>query len=298
MLNYSSLHSSLSFSFHFEQSMLKKSYWLIAIVLLFLIGGLIWRTQNINGIGLSLLQKIKKMKGAEVDLSMLNKEETPVITHEIWNGLVAKLVTPKGAVYYKGFIEEKAQLQQYLDVLSAHPPAKNWTEAEQIAYWINAYNAFTVKLIIDNYPLKSIKQIGGGVPMINSPWDIKFFKIGGVDFDLNTIEHGILRKHFEEPRIHFAINCASISCPRLRNEAFTAENLEQQLNDQATYFVNNPIKNKITAKEIALSPIFNWFEGDFIKTRNLLSFVQEYTEVQLQPTMPLVYLDYDWNLNE
>jgi len=278
--------------------MLKKSYWLIAAFLILLVGGIIVKTNNINDLGLSFLQWIKKMKGAEVDLSILQKEETKVIAHDFWEELLVGLVTPEGAVNYEGFIADKAVLQEYLDLLSTHPPAKNWTEAEQIAYWINAYNAFTVKLIIDNYPLNSIKDIADGLPMINSPWDIKFFKIGGVDFDLNTIEHSILRKHFDEPRIHFAINCASVSCPKLRNEAFTSEKLEQQLSAQANYFVNSPIKNRITEKEIALSPIFNWFESDFTKKGNLLSFIQAYTEVELSAKIPLVYLDYDWNLNE
>jgi len=134
--------------------------------------------------------------------------------------------------------------------------------------------------------------------MVNSSWDIKFFKIGGVDFDLNTIEHRILRKHFDEPRIHFAINCASISCPRLRNEAFIAEKLEEQLNIQAHYFMNNPINNRITEDEITLSPIFNWFKSDFTKRGDLLSYIQNYTDVKLNAEIPLVYQEYNWNLNE
>lgn len=281
-----------------EQSIGKKSYWLIMVGLLLLISSFFLHNTNLNDIGMSFFQWIKKMKGAKVDLSLLNKEESKVIEHELWNQLLVELVSPEGAVNYKGFIAEKDRFQQYLDLLSTYPPAKNWTEAEQIAYWINAYNAFTVKLIIDHYPLKSIKDIGGNVPMVNSSWDIKFFKIGGVDFDLNTIEHRILRKHFDEPRIHFAINCASISCPRLRNEAFIAEKLEEQLNIQAHYFMNNPINNRITEDEITLSPIFNWFKSDFTKRGDLLSYIQNYTDVKLNAEIPLVYQEYNWNLNE
>jgi len=277
----------------------KKSYWLVAIFLLLVIGGFMFLyKKNINTLGLSLLQRIKKIDGGEVDLSKLRTEKTPIVKHELWNELLAKFVTPEGVVNYKGFIKEKAKLQKYLDLVSANFPGKNWTKEEEMAYWINGYNAFTVKLIVDHYPVESIKDIAGKIPMINSPWDIKFFKIGGVDFDLNTIEHSILRKKFEEPRVHFSINCASISCPKLRNEAFTAEKLASQLEIQATYFINNPKKNKITPKEIAVSPIFNWFEADFIKKGDLLSFLQPYTKIELTPTMPLVYLDYDWNLNE
>ena len=105
-------------------------------------------------------------------------------------------------------------------------------------------------------------------------------------------------KHFEVPRIHFAINCASVSCPILRNEAFTSDKLEEQLKEQAVYFVNKPIKNKITSQEIALSPIFNWFESDFTKKGDVLSFIQAYTEVELDAKIPVTYLDYDWNINE
>ena len=196
-----------------------------------------WNDYSVTDVGLLFLTKIKEMKGEAIDISSFEEEERRTITHENWTKLVEQHVTLSGKVNYKGFIKDKIALDDYLDTLSNHPPGKNWNEAEQLSYWINAYNAFTVKLIIDHYPLKSIKDIAGNLPMINSPWDMKFFKIGGVDFDLNTIEHEILRKKFEEPRIHFAINCASFSCPKLRNEAFEANKLEEQLEDQTNYFM-------------------------------------------------------------
>ena len=220
---------------------------------------------NINDIGLKVLSWVKKVKGESVDVAALDKANTPTLQHLEWTSLLQKHVSDSGQVDYEGFIADSVLLNQCLAHFSKYPPGKNWTEAEKLAYWINAYNIFTIKLIVDHYPLKSIKDIGDGLPMINSPWDIKFFKIGNIDFDLNTIEHEILRKQFNEPRIHFAINCASISCPKLRTEAFTAQKLEAQLEEQTTDFINNPDKNSINDKETKLSKIFDWFQSDFTK---------------------------------
>ena len=180
----------------------------------------------------------------------------------------------------------------------AHPNEQNWSKEEQLAYWINAYNAFTIKLILDHYPVKSIKEIGGIIPFVNSSWDIRFIHIENQTYDLNNLEHGILREHFEEPRIHFAINCASISCPSLRNEAYTAQNLEDQLNEQAIAFLNNPAKNKLEGDPIRVSRIFQWFRGDFVKNGNLVEFLNRYAPTQIEAQVDVKYLKYDWRLNE
>ncbi len=253
---------------------------------------------NINDIGLSVLTWVKKLKGNAVDLNAINNTEVPIIEHHKWTELLQKHVSEAGEVDYKGFIKDSILLDEYLTILSEHPTGSNWNEEEKIAYWINAYNAFTVKLIVEHYPLKSIKDISDGLPMINSPWDMKFFKIGKVDFDLNTIEHEILRKEFNEPRIHFAINCASISCPKLRNEAFTAAQLDIQLDDQAKQFIIDPSKNEISDKAIKLSKIFDWFKSDFTKKQSLSLYLQTYSVVQLSDELKIEYLEYDWNLNE
>ena len=187
-------------------------------------------------------------------------------------------------------------------ILSAPPLQikKTWTDNEQMAYWINAYNAFTVQLIIRYYPLKSIKEIGGKIPFINSSWDIKFIQLGGETLDLNNIEHGILRKEFVEPRVHFALNCASFSCPKLRNEAYTAEKLEQQLNDQAKAFINNPEKNILgDGSSIKISKLFTWFEGDFKKkSDDIPAFLSQFSKIKISEDAKIDYLDYNWNLNE
>ncbi|MEM7552241.1 MAG: DUF547 domain-containing protein [Bacteroidota bacterium] len=223
-----------------------------------------------------------------------------VPSHEIWDGLVKKYVLEDGLVDYKGFIKEQNELGKYLDLLSKNAPEKDWSDEEQIAYWINAYNAFTIKLVIDNYPLESIKNIKGSVqiPFVNTPWDIKFIEIGGETYDLNNIEHGILRKDFEEPRIHFAVNCASMSCPKLRREAFTADKLDQQLEDQGREFMNDPTRNKITEDKAQLSKIFKWFTGDFKDKGSVIDFVNKYADVKAASSAKISYLDYDWSLND
>ncbi len=220
------------------------------------------------------------------------------ISHELWDGLTKKFASKDGKVNYNGFIQDSVQFNSYLALLkNNHPNDKNWNEQEQLAYWINAYNAFTVELILQNYPLTSIQDIAGNIPMINSPWDLKFFKIGGIEFDLNTIEHEILRKHFEEPRIHFAICCASLSCPKLRNEAYEAGQLANQLDEQAEAFINNSDKNIITASEIKLSKIFSWFESDFTKHESIISYIQQYHS-EINEDVDIEYMEYNWALNE
>jgi hypothetical protein len=268
---------------------------LIALIL-FPFGYIKSYDMNINDVGLGVLGWIKKVKGEAVDLSTIDNTASGIVSHQIWSDLLEKFVSSTGKVNYQGFISDSIKLSAYLAVLSSNPPATSWTEAQQLAYWINVYNAFTVKLILDNYPLKSIKDISDGLPMINSPWDIKFFKIGGTLFDLNTVEHEILRKKFAEPRIHFAINCASVSCPNLRNEAYTAEKLEAQLEAQADDFINDPNKNLINDKESQLSKVFDWFKSDFTKKGNLTSFIQKYRPM-LNTNNPVEYLQYNWALN-
>lgn len=276
---------------------LKYMFYLMIILAIAFLGYMKWNGYLVSDIGLMALTRIKEIKGEAIDLTVFEKEETPLVLHEKWSELTGKHVSPSGKVDYKGFIKDKIKLENYLDTLSNHPPGKNWSEAERMSYWINAYNAFTVKLIIDHYPLKSIKDIGGNLPMINSAWDIKFFKIGGIDFDLNTIEHEILRKQFDEPRIHFAINCASFSCPKLRQGAFEADKLERQLEDQTIYFINNLSKNKISKEATDLSQIFSWFESDFKKKMPVKRYLKKYHS-GFNEKNKITYLEYNWALNE
>ncbi len=223
--------------------------------------------------------------------------QQPSGMHQPWTELLQTHVDAKGWVSYKGFRTDSLKLNAYLYSLSKQPPTSDWSREEKLAFWINAYNAFTVKLIVDNYPVSSIKDIKKGIPFVNSVWDIKFFEIGGDKMDLNQIEHSILRKEFNEPRIHFSIVCASISCPKLRNEAFEAQQLEQQLQEQASDFINDSTKNKIGKDELQLSSIFDWFEKDFAKETTLKEYVQKYAKHEFEATSKVKYMDYNWNLN-
>ncbi|MTI38173.1 DUF547 domain-containing protein, partial [Fulvivirga lutimaris] len=136
------------------------------------------------------------------------------------------------------------------------------------------------------------------IPLVRTVWHKKFFKIGGVEMNLDEIEHDILRKEFDEPRIHFAINCASFSCPPLRNEAFTADKIDKQLEEQAVNFVNDSERNKITAERAEISKIFSWFTKDFTKEVSLIQFLNKYSKVELKENARIDYLDYDWSLND
>lgn len=222
-------------------------------------------------------------------------------SHTIWDGLLKQYVNERGLVDYKGIKRDQARLQKYLDLLSRTPPTSGWSTNERMAYWINAYNAFTVQLILTHYPVKSIKDIGSAVqiPFVNTPWAEKFFTIGGKKMSLDNIEHGTLRKQFNDPRIHFALVCAAKSCPRLRNEAYVPTRLAEQLNEQGVAFLNDPTKNAITPARASLSKLFDWYEGDFTKNKRSVQYwVNRYSQTKINYDTPISYLDYNWQLNE
>ena len=235
--------------------------------------------------------------GCGVNSSLSNSRP---IAHTLWNELLVKHVKPSGRVDYKGFIRDSLQLNEYLRLLEGHHPnGKNWSRKERLAYWLNAYNAFTVKLICDHYPVESIKDIRRGIPFVNSVWDIKFIQIEGKNYDLNNIEHGIVRKEFDEPRIHFALNCASASCPDLRAEAYVAEKLESQLKGQTIAFLLDTTKNHISSEKLEVSRIFFWYKGDFKqKGKGVREFIEAYTEVSIDSGAKIDYKTYDWLLND
>lgn len=212
------------------------------------------------------------------------------INHTSWDTFLKTHVDSEGHVNYKGIKDSPKQLNAYLDLLSKKQPNPSTSKNEKLAYWINAYNAFTIKLIIDNYPLKSIKDIG-------SPWDKKFIPLTNKSVSLNYIEHEILRK-MDEPRIHFGIVCASVSCPNLLNEAFTASKLETQLTTATKTFLTDPSKNNLTENTIKISNIFKWFTKDFKQNGTLIDFLNRYSDIQISPKAKKSYKDYNWNLNE
>lgn len=232
-------------------------------------------------------------------LSMAGASLPGVITHEQWDVLLKKHVKADGFVDYNGFVQDSVALNEYLQLLSSSHPQSSWSKSQEMAYWINAYNAFTIKLIVDHYPVSSIKDIKRGIPFVNTVWDIKFIEIEGQAYDLNKIEHGILRKKFKDARIHAAVNCASVSCPRLRNEAFTADRLDEQLDDAMRGFINDHFRNNISAGKAELSSIFSWFKGDFKNASGSLeNFINQYAEQKINDNTKINFMNYDWSLND
>ncbi len=221
------------------------------------------------------------------------------VSHDLWDELLQKHVNAEGLMNYKGMQRDSARLNRYLRLLSGAHPQSSWTEAEQMAYWINAYNAFTVKLILNHYPVESIKDIKRGIPLVNSVWDIRFIKIQDQTYDLNQIEHQILRPLFKDARIHAAINCASFSCPRMLRHAFTAVNLDQQLDTAMRGFINDPLRNRITSDKAEVSAIFSWFSGDFKRDAgSIRAYLNRYSKIKISETGKISFLNYDWRLND
>jgi hypothetical protein len=241
-------------------------------------------------------------------------------SHKAWDALAKKhvVLTDGGnasQVRYADFAKDRAALKAYLDALSGVPEAgfKAWSRAQQMAFLINAYNAFTVELILAHYPVKSIKDIGSD--LFNNRWKRKFFKLLGRDSYLDQIEHEILRKpgSYDDPRVHFAVNCASIGCPMLREEAYVAERLDAQLEQQAVRFLSDRSRNRVgEGGRLEVSKIFDWFKEDwtsgyqgiasrekyFAGYAKLLTDNPEYQKLVAEGKAPLSFLDYDWTLND
>ena len=220
------------------------------------------------------------------------------VDNHIYASLLKKHVT-NNHVNYDGFKKDENLLDEYLGILNI-TNAKLLSKNSRFAYYINAYNAFTIKLVLTKYPgINSIKEIGS---FFSNPWSKKFILLHGKTISLDHIEHKILRPGFKDPRVHFAINCASKSCPRLRNEPYEGETLENQLDDQASVFINDKKNTFIKGDNLFISKIFKWFEKDF--SGNPLLFIRRYAHKELKEkfdsaneNIKINYLNYDWTLN-
>ena len=214
-----------------------------------------------------------------------------IMDHSKWDTLLKKHVGEDGLVNYNGFMNDKEELEIYLEHLAKNPPDNSWKVQELLAYYINLYNAHTINLILENYPVKSIKDLNG-------PWTSSFVQVGDKKLSLGGIENSILRK-MKEPRIHFAINCASYSCPDLLNEAFTASRIEEQL-DQVTLSFINGTKNELSEKKIRISKIFKWYKKDFKVNgqKDLIAYINQYSTVQINSDAKIDFNEYNWDLNE
>jgi hypothetical protein len=211
-----------------------------------------------------------------------------------YNSLLQKHVDKQGNVDYKGLKTDEAKLDMYMEYLAATSPDKTWSVNKQKAFWINAYNAYTLKIILENYPLKSITKIK---KKGKTAWKIPFVKVGNKLYTLDHIEHKILRKNLFDPKIHVGVNCASISCPKLSNIAFTEENIEAELTRLMNDFVNDPSKNKLSKKKVQISSIFDWFKEDFTKNNSVIDYLNTFSEIEINSNAKINYLKYDWSLN-
>lgn len=207
---------------------------------------------------------------------------------DLWDQLLKKYVTPGGLVDYTAFKADN-NFKKCLDLLASELPTEKWSREEQMAHWINVYNAFTVKLITDHYPVASIKDL-------DDPWKQEFIVLAGKKFSLDHIEHEILRKQFNEPRIHFALNCAAYSCPVLPNYAIRADKLDKQLDHLTREFLNDIHRNRISGKLAQISQIFEWFADDFKAEGGVRVFIEKHRGI-IDPNVELSFIQYDWKLN-
>ncbi len=209
--------------------------------------------------------------------------------YEKYDALLQKYVGKTGNVNYKNLKENAAELRAVTDDFSAQNPSETWGKNERLAFWINSYNAFTLLLITENYPIKSITDLDGG-----KPWDVKRVKINGQTYSLNQIENEIIRPNFHDPRVHFALNCGAVSCPPLFNRAFRPENLNQQLEKRTRQFVRSK-NSSLAENSVKISKIFEWYKVDF---QDLVAFLNKYSTVKISPQASIEFLEYDWNLNQ
>jgi uncharacterized membrane protein (DUF2068 family) len=239
--------------------------------------------------------------------------------HRAWDQLLQQHVVAGDnaavtTVDYAGLVDQQAQLDLYLEQLAAISLAEfeQWPPAAQLAFLINAYNAGTVKLVLSGYPgIESIKELGS---WLSTPWEKKFIPLLGASRSLDDIEHGLIRGsgRYRDPRIHFAVNCASVGCPALRAEAYTAVHLDAQLEDQTRLFLSDRTRNRLQGSVLSVSPLFKWYREDFEQGRSdfntLDSFFAAYAPaLALQDTdikdlqagrIRIEYLSYDWRLND
>ena len=213
----------------------------------------------------------------------------------VFNCLLQKNVDKTGRVDYQSLKNNEILLDNYLTYIQNNEPTKDWSSNKKKAFWINTYNAYTIKIILNNYPLKNIRdiKIDG-----KTAWKIPFVKVGQKTHTLDQIEHEILRKKFNDPRIHVGINCASVSCPKLWNFAFTEDNIASSLDNLMKEFINDDTRNKISKNNVELSEIFNWFSEDFTKNGTIINYLNTYAAIKTSEKASIKYLTYDWSLNK
>ena len=233
-------------------------------------------------------------------------------TYKSFDEILKQVVVIEGhqsSVDYTKLKSDTSKFDEFVESIEAvkKDEFNAWSREQQMAFLINAYNAFTIKLILDNYPgITSIKDLGG--LFLNSPWDKALFTLFSKETTLNFIEHQLLRKSYKDSRVHFVLVCASRSCPPLRNEVYIAENLEQQLDDATINFMRDPERNRFNEEnnKIEISKIFKWYKKDFTSVAGSLNayIAPLMTDDEAQRMLlansdtGIKFLDYDWSLND
>jgi hypothetical protein len=211
------------------------------------------------------------------------------IDHSTLTKMYTAYVDASGMVNYRAWKKDRSGLDQYLAEMSKIDVNKIKNADEKLAYLCNVYNAVTIKLILDHYPVRSIQDIAGG-----KPWDMRIIQSGNTSYTLNEWEHGLIKK-MGRPRFHFAINCAAKSCPPLSNKAFDGNTMDNDLRKLTTQFVNDPKMNNLSITPIKLSKIFEWYAGDF---GDVIRFISDHTKTKITDGTSILYNEYDWALNE
>jgi hypothetical protein len=220
------------------------------------------------------------------------------VDHRIYAELLKAFVRD-GVVDYNGLKQQEERLDRYLDQLAGVTPDQ-LDAGERFAFYVNAYNAWTLKLILTHYP--GIASIKDTARFWQSPWKKEIARIDGRLLTLDEIEHDILRARYADPRVHFAVNCASKGCPPLRGEPFTGQDLDRQLDQSTRAFINDPARYRLAGDTLYVSRIFKWFSEDF--KDDPVGFFRQYAEGDLKKALQegprelkVKYLDYDWSLN-
>jgi hypothetical protein len=237
-------------------------------------------------------EQIASFEQAEVEAPIVNEvteDQRDNGAFILLDELLQKYVSAEGVVNYKG-LKGDPSFARCITIFENMAPEDSWSKPKEMAFWINTYNVFTLQLILDNYPLKSITDI-------KEPWDKKFISLKGKKYSLNQIENEILRPKFKDPRIHFAINCASVSCPRLSTRAFFDMSLDRMLDQMTKEFLKDDTRNKIGPDKYEVSQIFEWFAADFDAAGGVIKFINRYSKTKIPSGASISYLEYDWGLN-
>ena len=236
-----------------------------------------------------------------------NPQNIAKIEHQVWSEFLKKHIKTNSSnlnLFQYGAVkkEDKKKLDRYVSYLSAIT-ITNYNKTEQLAYWINLYNSLTIKVVLEHYPVKSIKDIKLSGILKPGPWKKELISIESRKLSLDNIEHDILRPIWQDNRVHYAVNCASIGCPNLQNSAFTSKNSESLLKQGAKDYINHPRGVYLNGKVLKVSSIYKWFKEDFGNSKDsllkhLILYSNQPLKAKLQNFSGKIKYGYDWSLNE